>query len=249
MMEKFERDIVPPSGAGSARDQILGGIRKALKRGPLGEGEAGALMARLDAHRRNLIPARTTALDQPGKVDLFVKMAEEVQVTIDRIADPAAVPDAVATYLAQQNLPAEIIMAPDPELDRFPWSQRPLLQIRRGRAGDADAVSVTTCFAGIAETGTLMLLSGPDSPTTLNLMPDTHVVVMRADQVVGPYEDAWTKLRERQQALTGNWEMPRTVNFITGPSRTGDIEQKIQLGAHGPRRVHIVLIDGGDRPD
>ena len=84
-----------------------------------------------------------------------------------------------------------------------------------------------------------MLTSGPDTPTTLNLMPDTHIVVMRADQIVGPYEDAWDRLRARQ----GDKALPRTVNFITGPSRTGDIEQRIELGAHGPRRLHIVLVE------
>ena len=82
-----------------------------------------------------------------------------------------------------------------------------------------------------------MLLSGPDHPTTLNFLPDTHIVVLRASQVVGPYEDAWARLRAAATA------MPRTVNFVTGPSRTADIEQTIQLGAHGPRRLHIVLID------
>jgi len=87
-------------------------------------------------------------------------------------------------------------------------------------------------FAGIAETGTLMLVSGPNSPTTLNLMPDTHIVVLRADQIVGPYEEALDRLRVRQDGKP----LPRTVNFITGPSRTADIEQKIELGAHGPRR-------------
>jgi L-lactate dehydrogenase complex protein LldG len=83
-----------------------------------------------------------------------------------------------------------------------------------------------------------MMLSGPEHPTTLNMMPDTHIVVLRADQVVGSYEDGWDAVRRRDK------EMPRTVNFITGPSRTGDIEQTLQLGAHGPRRLHILLIDG-----
>jgi L-lactate dehydrogenase complex protein LldG len=222
----------------AAREQVLGGIRKSLKRGPLDEAAAAPLIDRLTQHRRNLVPERATALDPAGRVELFVAMAEEVQTTVDRVADGGDVPAAIATYLATQNLPAELVMAPDPVLDAYPWADRPMLRIRRGRAEDADAVSVTPAFAGIAETGTLMLLSGPASPTTLNLMPDTHIVVLRAEQIVGPYEDAWTKLREANP--TG--ALPRTVNFITGPSRTGDIEQRIQLGAHGPRRLHIVLV-------
>ena len=90
-------------------------------------------------------------------------------------------------------------------------------------------------FAGVAETGTLIMRSGPNHPTTLNFLPDTHIVVIRKSQVVGTYEDAWDRLREG--------DMPRTVNLITGASRTGDIEQTIFMGAHGPRRMHIVLVE------
>ncbi len=86
-----------------------------------------------------------------------------------------------------------------------------------------------------------MLVSGPQSPTTLNFLPETHIAVLRASRMVGPYEDAW----ERVRALYGRGGLPRTVNFITGPSRSADIEQTIQLGAHGPRRLHIVLIEDG----
>ena len=103
-------------------------------------------------------------------------------------------------------------------------------------------MSLTPCLAAIAETGTLMLVSGADTPTTLNFLPDTHIVVLRAGQVVAGYEDAWDLVRGR--GAGGDppaW--PRTVNLITGPSRTGDIEQRIQLGAHGPRRLHVVLVD------
>ena len=118
-----------------------------------------------------------------------------------------------------------------------------MLDIRRGRAEDGDQVGVTASFAGIAETGTLMLVSGAQSPTRNNFLPDTHIVVMRGRQVVPSYEEGWTRLRDAQRGADGRAAMPRTVNFITGPSRTGDIEQRLELGAHGPRRLHIVLID------
>src|SRR3546814_19426494 len=94
-------------------------------------------------------------------------------------------------------------------------------------------------FAGIAETGTVMMASGPDAPITLNFLPENHVVVLRASQVTGTYEEAWQRLREAR------WRgvMPRAVNLITGPSRTGDIEQTLLLGTHGPRRLHVLLVD------
>ena len=219
-----------------ARQDILLGIRRSLKRGRLGMVREAELREQIALHRRNLVPARAAALGDRGRGDLFVAMAEEVQATVTRVSSPGAVPEEVARYLVAENLPAELVLAPDPSLDDLPWDERPLLRIRRGRAEAGDAVSLTPCFAAIAETGTLMLISGAATPTTLNFLPDTHIVLVHADQGVAAYEDGWDRLRSAGA-------MPRAVNFITGPSRTGDIEQRIELGAHGPRRLHIILID------
>jgi len=87
-----------------------------------------------------------------------------------------------------------------------------------------------------------MLTSGAERPTTLNFLPETHIVVLQARDIAGCYEDAWDRLRASQAGEA----LPRTVNLITGPSRTADIEQTIQLGAHGPRRLCIVLVDDAD---
>jgi L-lactate dehydrogenase complex protein LldG len=225
----------------ASRDDILAGIRRGLRRGPLAVAPAAELAERISVHRRNLIPARAAALDHAARIDLFAAMAEEVQTTVARVTSSDVVPAEVARYLAAENLPAELVMAPDPSLDTIPWDTRPLLSIRRGRAEPGDAVSLTPCLAAIAETGTLLLMSGPDTPTTLNFLPDTHIVVVRAGQVVASYEDGFDLVRARSALGPDGW--PRTINMVTGPSRTGDIEQRIQLGAHGPRRLHIVLVD------
>jgi len=228
----------------SARDQIMGSIRTALKRGPLDAMRTAELDAKLELPARNLIPKRAASLDASGRIALFVAMAEEVQTTVTRVHSAAEVPGVVADYLAERNLPAQLVVTPDPQLDPIPWDLRPLLEIRRGRAEDGDLSGVTGCFAAVAETGTLMLISGPQSPTRNNFLPDNHIVVLRAEQVVASYEDGIDRLRLAARGSDGTWSMPRTVNYVTGPSRTGDIEQKIELGAHGPRRLHIVLIDG-----
>jgi L-lactate dehydrogenase complex protein LldG len=253
----------------TARDDIIGGIRRSLRRGPLPADKTAALTARLAARRRNLVPARAAALDHGGRVDLFVAMAEEVQTSVARVASDRDIPAEVARYLAAENLPAELVAAPDASLDAIPWDTRPLLRIRRGRAEAHDAVSLTPCLAAVAETGTLLLASGPGTPTTLNFLPDTHIVVLHAGQVVASYEDGWDLLRARASPRpapppsagevdrpTGGPEgadgaplLPRTVNLITGPSRTGDIEQRIQLGAHGPRRLHVVLVEDAPHQD
>ncbi|HML10642.1 MAG TPA: LUD domain-containing protein [Stellaceae bacterium] len=225
----------------TARDDILDGIRRSLGRGALTGGPADESAERVSTHRRNLIPARAASLDSAGRVDLFVRMAEAVQTTVARVATDNQIPAEVVRYLASENLPAELKMAPDQSLGDLPWSDRPLLQIRRGKAEPGDAVSLTPCLAAVAETGTLMLTSGEATPTTLNFLPDTHIVVLRAGQVVASYEDGWDLLRA--QSADKLWGLPRTVNLITGPSRTGDIEQRIELGAHGPRRLHVILVD------
>ena len=229
----------------AAREQILGAVRRSLKRSA-GDGADQAVAARLAGHPRNLIPARAD-LPPAERLALFEEMVTFHDASVVRVPDAAAVPGAVTDYLKSENLPAEVRMAPDPALRDLPWQDQPLLQVSEGPARESDPVSVTGALAGVAETGTLMLHSGPEGPTSLNFLPENHVVVLPAARVLASYEDAWDLLRER----FGPESLPRTINFITGPSRTADIEQTIQLGAHGPRRLHIVLVDDspGDLAD
>ncbi|MFO1372768.1 MAG: LUD domain-containing protein [Candidatus Competibacteraceae bacterium] len=218
-----------------ARKQILATIRRGLQRGSLEGVRRAELEARLANPPRNVIPARAQ-LPHPEQVALFVKMTEHAAATLEQVASPEAVPAAVVAFLTRETLPTDLVMAPDLELAALPWGEQPALRIERRAAVDGDKVSVTPAFAGIAETGTLMLLSGPHSPTTLNFLPDTHIVVLHAARIIGTYEDAWSLLRAHESG------MPRTVNYITGPSRSADIEQTVQMGAHGPIRLHIVLV-------
>lgn len=220
----------------SAREQMLSAIRRSLKHGPLAGEARQAVEARLRQHPVNIVPARTAGTHE-DRVQLFERWAGFNQASVTRVA-AADVPSAVVDYLAVNNLPAQAVMAPDPALDRYDWKARPMLSLRRGLPLDADRVAVTGALAGIAETGTLVFVSDPSHPTSLNLLPDTHIVILREADVVGPLEDVFARLRARY----GEGSMPRTVNTVTGPSRTGDIEQQLELGAHGPRRMHIVLV-------
>ena len=223
-----------------ARAHILATIRRALGRPAPSAEQAAALHRRLDAPEPNVIPARAR-INAAGRIGLFITEAERADATVARVATVTDVPRAVADYLAANNLPSVLKVAP--AVAHIPWSERTALSAVAGVAGGDDPVGVTGAFAGVAETGTLVLLSGPDSPTTLNFLPDTHVVVLAAARIVGTYEDTWRSLRA---AAGGDGPLPRTVNWITGPSRTADIEQTLLLGAHGPRRLHIVLVDGND---
>ena len=220
----------------AARSQILDGIRRSLHRGALSGAGRAAVEQRLAAPPRGPMVARAQ-LPQAEKVVLFCQWAEANNATVARVAAPE-VPAEIAGYLARNNLPAAAAMAPSPLLDGYDWASQRMLSLRRGRAAASDQVSITGAFAAIAETGTVVTASGPDHPVSLNLLPDTHVVVLREADIVAGYEEVWERLRVRY----GKNAMPRTVNTITGPSRTGDIEQTIELGAHGPRRMHIVVV-------
>ncbi len=199
-----------------------------------------ALRARLNAHPRHLIPARSR-VPRPEQVALFIRNLEKEFSTVARVPEGSEVPGAVADYLAGQNLPSDFAMAAHPELQALPWESRPLLRRREGKAEASDLVTVQHGYAGIAETGTLMLPGGPQRPTTLNLLADTAIVVLRASRVVGAYEEAFDLLRAELVPASGI--MPRNVMLVTGPSRSADIESTLELGAHGPRRLHVVLVD------
>lgn len=224
----------------TAREEILGKLRGALKRGPLTGERAAQLEARLKNHPAGIVPRRSEGLDRAGLTRLFEQEGTAIATTMERVKSMADVPKAVADYLSRHNLPAEFAAAPDPLVDKAPWSERPLLKLKRGKPSPTDPVGLSVGFCAIAETGTLMMLSGSDNPSTLNFLPDDHIVILPASRIVGPMEDAWQRLRDRQG---NNGTMPRTVNFITGPSRTGDIEQKLEMGAHGPRRQHILIVE------
>lgn len=207
-----------------ARKAILGQIRRALGRGPLAAADAAVLDARRPTHTR-------IAFDD-DLLARFVSRFESRSGTVVRVGSLLEVPAAVDAYRQQHGLPARAAIARS--LAGLSWPAD--FVHHPGPAGKDEVLSVTACLAGIAEMGSLLLASGPDSPTTLNFVPDHHLIVLHATQIVRHFEDAWAILR----ACPGG--MPRATNIVSGPSRTGDVELTLQLGAHGPRSVHVILV-------
>jgi L-lactate dehydrogenase complex protein LldG len=225
-----------------SKDAILGAIRRGLRRGALPEDQQAMLHQRLAQHPRHLIPARSR-VPRAEQVALFIRNVEKEFGTVERLPDLAAVPAAVADYLAAQNMPSRLVMAPHPELEGIDWSSRPLIEREVRRAQEGDLVSLQHAWAAVAETGTLFFPSEPARPATLNLLPETEIVLLRVSRIVGAYEEAWDRLRaERSDPMTGGF-MPRNLMLVTGPSRSADIEQTLELGAHGPRRLHVLLVE------
>jgi L-lactate dehydrogenase complex protein LldG len=195
--------------------------------------------ARLAKAPKGIIPERGQ-LDDKARRRLFVAMAEKVSASVKQVKSPDDVPKAVAEYLRSRNLPAAIRIGADKRLAKMPWASQRALNVKRGPSDGDDETGVSHAFGAIAESGTLVLASGSDNPTTINFLPEHHIVVVDAKDVAGDMESVISRLRRKY----GKSEMPRTLNFITGPSRSGDIEQKLLLGAHGPRALHIILVGG-----
>lgn len=218
-----------------SRTEIFNRIRSGLRVGINDEARRQSVQARLDARAPNLIPQRAQR-PHAEQLQLFMEMARESAAELVELQRRDQLAAAAEHWLADNGC-QQLVIAGDENLHDLSWSGNAGLVREQRPAQVGDQASLTNAFCGIAETGTLLLYSRQESPTTLNFLPDNHLVVLAASQVVGVYEEAWQKLR----AATGG-SLPRTVNLITGPSRSADIEQKLQMGAHGPRQLVIFLL-------
>jgi L-lactate dehydrogenase complex protein LldG len=219
------------------RDVVLGSIRRSLGATGREEPRRAAVDQRLALHPRGPVPARGE-LAPAEQLKLFRRMLEEANGTVEELASADALPAAVAAYLRSKNLPLAVRRGADPRLESISWENEPALEVSLGASDGAQLAAISHAFAAVAETGTLALVSGADNPTTLNFLPEQHFVVLDAETVVGDYETVWDMLREYSEP----GEMPRAVNWITGPSRSADIEQVLLHGAHGPKNLHVFVI-------
>lgn len=221
----------------SARNRILGKVRSSLGVKPGHDPRSDTVEARISRRQRHLSPARAT-LPPAEQRDLFKGYLTRGTASVIDVPASDGLPAAIAAYLRDHNLPAAIRMGSDARLAGLPWDSAPSIDVRTGRALPSDAVTLSYALAAAAETGTLFLASGADNPVTLSFLPDTHLVALDAGTLVGGYEDAFDIVRS---TLAGR-EMPRTLNLISGPSRTSDIGGKTVMGAHGPRRLAVFVI-------
>jgi L-lactate dehydrogenase complex protein LldG len=214
-----------------SREDILGRIRARLGRNP---DNAASTRAAIDAYLAAPLQGPHPRVDG-DLVERFREKSAAQSSTVEEVAAPAELVPAIARYLSLHELPSQAVCWP--EFSGLAWREAGLEVESRGALG-SDLVGITGCFCAVAETGTLMLCSGPETPAALSLLPETHIAIVPAARIVSRMEDAWRLARAELP------ELPRAVNFISGPSRTGDIEQTIVLGAHGPYRVHIIIVRG-----
>jgi L-lactate dehydrogenase complex protein LldG len=220
----------------NGRDIVLGSIRRSLGVAGTEAPRHTVTGERLARHPRGIVPERG---DEPPRrrLNLFRDMLKDATGTMQEVASIEDVPAAVADYLRSKNLPMHVRRGTDPRLESVPWQSEKTLEVSVGRSDGNQLASVSHAFKGVAETGTLVLTSGTDNPTTLNFLPEHHLVVIDAKDIVGDYETAWDALRKKFGA-----KLPRTVNWITGASRSADIEQVLLHGAHGPKVLHVIVV-------
>jgi L-lactate dehydrogenase complex protein LldG len=221
----------------SSRDTVLGRVRQALGKTGTDQAALAEAQAYLDAHARGPAPAF-----DGDRIPRFIRRAGDMESTVARVSDRNEIPAAVAAYLDALELAPALVTQKShrgvcwPEFADLDWTRAGLRVEARPTVGD-DRLGITGVFCAIAETGTLVVLSGADTPTATTLLPDTHVAIVSANRIVDTMEDAFLLIRKECGSV------PRAINMISGPSRTGDIEQTIVLGAHGPFRVHILVVD------
>lgn len=223
-----------------AREEILSRVRKSLGRTDAKDANRSVISQRLSEHARGPLPALNRDI-----LEQFIEKAECASASLQRISSLSELGDAVSDYLEQHHLAQNIVAASSPQLAQISWPEH--LHVEQRAALASDTTSLSVAYACIAETGTLALLSSKETPTTLNFLPEHFLCLLSTKRLRSYIEDVWDLIRaeliqtELTQAKHGT--MPRSINYITGPSRTADVEQTIQLGAHGPRRLHIILLD------
>jgi len=228
--------MTTPIDTSAARAAILNRIRSAQRRPATATAEElAAVEDYLARHPQGPRPAIE------GDLRLrFRAMSERMSSTVDEVPHLADAPAAVVRYLAAQRLPLQAVIWP--ALSSLDWAGAGMAvetrPPRRDESQGADAVGITGCFCALAETGTLVLSSGPQTHASTHLLPETHIALVPASRIVKGMEDAFALLRAERG---GGEMMPRALNMVSGPSRTADIELTLVLGAHGPYRVHIIV--------
>lgn len=177
--------------------------------------------------------SRPAAYARPAEgdaVDRFIACADAANATVHVLDALADVPASVSKILRARNLAAAVHIPEDAELGALQWDR---VDVSHAAPGPDDA-AVSMAPLGVAETGTLVFPSGKGQPASWHFRPGFEIAVLQVKDIVPDLESVFARLR------AGEW--PRTVNLVTGPSRTGDIEQTLELGAHGPKALAILLI-------
>jgi L-lactate dehydrogenase complex protein LldG len=226
-----------------SRDEVLGEIRSILRNSAEGDrGRKGAVEQRLAAPSRHQLPERAVRPASQLSAQFVSSLKDQSTAAIEA-SSAEEIPAAVEGFLAKAGAPPRLRLGTDPRLAALPWERSSGLVRVEGPADADDKAALSHALAGVAETGTLVLVSGAENPTSLSFLPEIHIVAVTRGSIVGSYEEAFDLVRSRM----GRAMMPRALNLISGASRTGDIGGRIVMGAHGPRTLCVVIYDEGGK--
>lgn len=195
-----------------------------------------AILSRLRAAPA-LFTAETDAYRPPISDDLwrqFAAQAEAADAIVHEIGSPEEVPQKVAALLADRPKPISLHIPEGAPLTHLAWQSAQDLTVTHA-APEANAIALSQADFAVAETGTLVFQSGATYPSSWHFLPEIECVLLRRNTILPTLEDLFARLEKSS--------MPATLNLVTGPSRTADIEQTIERGAHGPRALHILVAD------
>ncbi len=228
----------------STREKLLAKMATRLSSTSSLDDRKNLIEKRFLKHARNTIPARGKK-SQAGLIELFTAMLTAVQGTVAQVESSEQVPGAIADYLRQNNLEFKVCLDEEVERLGLPWTVNPEIEIESWQPKRSISVGITACFGAVAETGSLVVCSSRNHSITMNFLSETNIVILNATDLVGVYEDIWDRLRSASGLV-----MPRDLTLISGPSCTGDIEMILEFGAHGPKRLHVILVgvDGDAGP-
>jgi L-lactate dehydrogenase complex protein LldG len=198
----------------TARDAILAAVKTGRRAEP--------------APKRYALPSWTA--DAVGQ---FAARARATAADVHEIAHMDDAPEAIWSILVNKNAARAVHIPEVSEANALPWQRAPGLNVMRERPSGSDS-AVSFANYGIAETGTLVFCSGERSPSSWHYLPGLEFVVVKRALIL-------PRLENVIDALAGRGVIPATINLVTGPSRTADIEQTIERGAHGPRELCILI--------
>lgn len=200
----------------SARDDILGAIRD----------------RRVRAATRPA-PWQTPQLPREA-VAHFIDRARAAGADVHQVESLEHIPSAISESLRDRNLPAIVHLPPDPAGTTLPWESTPGLTVVRDAPGPDDSALSFAPYA-IAETGTLVFPFASERPASWHFRPGLEIAILHADGILANLETVLARVKQ-------SGALPHTINLVTGPSRTGDIEQTLELGAHGPKALAIFVV-------
>lgn len=216
----------------SARTAIFARLRHACQ-----SADAGDIDSALPATAH----APGAPLPSEDLATAFLANVLKNQGTVECVANRSAAVKALADYVYRHFRSHRLVAGNDANLAAMPWREAGVLP-RFGSIEPGEPAALSYALLGIAETGATALQTGKANPAVNNFLSEHHLVLVDSGRLVATMEEAWSRIRQEM----GKSGRPRGINFIAGPSSTGDIEGQLVYGAHGPRNWHVILM--GDIP-